>query len=134
MPKASCRSLFACQKLKEPKKVLATFTTEQIKAIIGLSLKGLNDQRIHTLACLLLDARLRISGALQLRRKDVDLDNLLIKVDGKGAKQRVTPISLEMRKVFFKWMRRQDVAGAEDLVFATRVDVSGWHEGEPSLR
>src|SRR5215204_4823671 len=40
-------------KLKEPKKVLATFTSEQIKAIIGFKPKGLNDQRIHTLACLL---------------------------------------------------------------------------------
>jgi integrase/recombinase XerD len=108
-------------KLKEPKKVLPTFTPEHIKSMIAFKPKGLNDQRIHILACLLLDAGLRISEALQLRRKDLDLDNLLVKVDGKGAKQRVVPISMEMRKLLFKWMHQQTVTNPDDLVFATRT-------------
>jgi integrase/recombinase XerD len=108
-------------KLKEPKKVLSTFTPEHIKTIVAFKPRTLNDRRIHTLACLLLDAGLRISEALQLRRKDLDLDNLLVKLNGKGAKQRIVPISLEMRKILFKWMREQSINSPEAMVFTTRT-------------
>lgn len=36
----------------------------------------------------------RISEALTLHVSDVDFENLLVKLDGKGRKQRVVPLSM----------------------------------------
>jgi integrase len=47
---------------------------------------------------------MRIAEALRLERGDLDFDNLLIKVHGKGGKQRLVPMSLELRKVLFRFI------------------------------
>jgi hypothetical protein len=44
---------------------------------------------------LLLDTGLRIEEALGLKWSDVNWDDLLVKVLGKGSKKRIVPISLE---------------------------------------
>jgi len=48
-----------------------------------------SERRLHTLICLLFDTGLRISEALSLTKENVDLDNLSIKVHGKGGKHRL---------------------------------------------
>ena len=50
-------------------------------------------RRLHLLVLLLLDARYRITEPLRLRVNDIDFDNMLITLDGKGRKQRVVPVS-----------------------------------------
>lgn len=112
-------TLIRVPKLKEEQKVLAILSQDQIQRVVGFKPRRKVEHQIHTLACLLLDTGLRISEALALTREHVDLDNLLIRVDqGKGQKQRVVPISAEMRKLLWKWLReRNDPVG---FVFATR--------------
>jgi integrase/recombinase XerD len=68
-------------------------------------------------ASLLLDTGLRISEALGLRKQDIDFDNLVLKVYGKGSKERLVPMSLELRKMLFRWNQKPSC----DLVFATRT-------------
>jgi integrase/recombinase XerD len=111
-------------KLKEPQQVLATLSAEQVQRVIQFKPHGKNQHRIHAIACLLLDTGMRIDEALSLRREHVDMDNLLVRVHGKGRKDRVIPMSLEMRKVMWKWTRRGDerstsAARVTDLVFST---------------
>jgi integrase/recombinase XerD len=103
-------------KLKEERRVLATLTAEQVKKIAGFVPRGKYERRIHTLSGLLLDTGMRIDEALSLRREDVDLDNLLVTVHGKGRKDRVVPISSEGRRVMWNWVRSQRTA----LVFESR--------------
>jgi site-specific recombinase XerD len=98
--------LIRIPKLKEPQHVLATLSAEQVQRLIQFKPHGKNQHRIHAIACLLLDTGMRIDEALSLRREHVDIDNLLIRVHGKGRKDRVVPMSLEMQKVMWKWMRR----------------------------
>jgi integrase/recombinase XerD len=107
-------------KLKEEQKVLATLRPEHVQRIIQFRPKTVSQQRIHTLACLLLDTGLRIDEALSLTRDDIDLDNMLLRVRGKGAKHRLVPISMEMRKLLWKWLRRQD-GPTEAYVFQSRL-------------
>jgi transposase InsO family protein len=68
---------------------------------------------------LLLDAGCRINEALTIRVRHVDLDNLLLTLDGKGSTQRIVPLSFELRKVMFRciadFSRRPD-----HLLLATR--------------
>jgi integrase/recombinase XerD len=64
---------------------------------------------------MLLDTGTRIDEVLTLRTQDVDMDNLLLTVTGKGRKQRRIPFSFELRRVLYR-----HIADRQGLVFATR--------------
>ncbi len=83
--------------------MLATFTPQHISAILHYRPTTGNQRRIHAISLLLLDTGLRIAEALQLLVSDLDFENLLINVKGKGQKQRLVPMSYELRKVLFRW-------------------------------
>lgn len=100
--------VFKVQLLKAEEKVIATLTAEQVTRILRYTPKGVNERRIHTFCVLLLDTGLRLSEALSLTKESVDLDNLVIKVKGKGNKHRLVPFSLECRKVLFRYMTGKD--------------------------
>jgi integrase len=79
--------------------------------------KRFDQWRLHTLIALLLDTGVRIEEALSLNRGDVDLDNLLVTVFGKGRKERRVPFSFELRKVLFRYeqVRARQCAQCERL-------------------
>ncbi len=54
-----------------------------------------------------------------MTRRDVDLDNLLLRVWGKGGKQRLVPMSVEMRRLLWRWLRKGQEA-PEAFVFPSR--------------
>lgn len=106
-------------RVKEPDLVLPTFTASQVTRIVKWKPKRKVHQRFHLLMLLLLDTGCRISEALTLRVCDVDMDNLLITVTGKGRKQRVIPFSFELRRVLCRYTR--EVQRKPDwLLFASR--------------
>ncbi len=108
------------RQLKEPQFVLPTFTEAQVKRLVAWKPKGKCQRRLHLLTLFLLDTGCRISEALSLRVREVDFDNLLVTLDGKGRKQRVVPFSFELRKAMFRYCaefrRTPDV-----LLFASRT-------------
>ena len=94
---------FKVTRIKFEKRVMKTFTEKQIVAVINYKPKDWYEKRIHTLLLTLADTGIRINEALTLERSNLDLDNLLIKVTGKGNKQRIVPFSIELRKYLFKY-------------------------------
>ena len=69
---------------------------------------------------MVLDTGLRITEVLNLRTQDVDLDNLLMKVEkGKGDRQRVVPFTLALRRLIFRYIKTECPANS-DFIFATR--------------
>jgi integrase/recombinase XerD len=102
--------------LKAEQKLIATLNAEQIKRIVDWKPVRFCGKRLHAVCCLLLDIGLRFEEALTLRREDVDLDNLLMRIRGKGGKHRVVPISHELRKVLWKFQRQHEFP----LLFCTR--------------
>ena len=101
--------------LKTEKKILATFSRLQVDAFLRFRAKTFSGFRLHALAALLLDTGLRIEEALGLQRAQLDLENLLVTVKGKGEKHRVVPMSFELRKVLYRWLARHEFS----LVFPT---------------
>jgi integrase/recombinase XerD len=83
--------------LKEPQLVLPTLTPQQIRSLVTWKPRGFYRRRSHLLVLFLLDTGCRITEALTLHVHDVDLNNLLVTLDGKGRKQRVVPFSFELR-------------------------------------
>jgi len=89
--------------LKEPVLVLPTFTTQQVRLLVAWKPNGKYQRRLHLLMLFLLDTGCRISEALNLRVHEIDFENLLVTLDGKGRKQRVVPFSFELRKAMFRY-------------------------------
>jgi integrase/recombinase XerD len=104
------------RRLEEEQKILATFNAEHIYRLVQWKPIGRNQMRAHTIAMVALDTGLRISELLGLTRQDVDLDNMVLLVHGKGNKQRLVPVSVELRKVLYRHLSKQKHA----RLFTTR--------------
>jgi integrase/recombinase XerD len=114
-------------RLKEEKKVLQTFSDAQVAILVGFRGTTVTEQRIHTLACLLLDTGIRIDEALSIERStDIDWDQLLLMIrQGKGARQRVVPFSLQLRKVLFRFTAQHKPQYGDLLFFADKGERLG---------
>jgi site-specific recombinase XerD len=128
-PKAYTRWLHQEGELKEPlkvqflkteSKVLATLSPEHIRGLLVFRPKGINQTRTHAAALLMLDCGLRISEVLGLQYDNCDFDNLAVKVRGKGGKHRLVPLSLDMRKVLYRYAAKHSAPNR--LMFGTRMN------------
>lgn len=65
---------------------LPTLTADQVARLVNWKPKPRHfyQRRLHLLTLLLLDTGCRITEALTLRVRDLDMDNMLITLDGKG--------------------------------------------------
>lgn len=93
---------------------MPTFSAEQVRLMLSFKPKTDFEKRLHLLIMILFDIGCRISEALELRVEDVDLDNLLLTLHGKGRKDRKVPISLILRKALFKYL-----VGRTERLFTT---------------
>lgn len=111
--------------LKEPENILPTLTEAQAHLIVKWKPrpKSFYERRLHLLALLLLDTGARITEALTTRVSDVDLDNLLITLDGKGRKQRIIPISFALRRAVHRFTSDFKLK-PDSLLFATQQGVA----------
>lgn len=100
---------------KQSKRVLRTYSPEEVERIIRHKPKSKTGKRIMALLHLLVDTGARINEVLSLTRESIDWDNLLITLKGKGNKERRIPISLECRKHLFRWLNTHN----HQLVFCT---------------
>jgi integrase/recombinase XerD len=113
-------------RLKEPVLVLPTFTPQQFRLLISWKPKGKYQRRLHLLMLFLLDTGCRISEVLNLRVREIDFENLLVTLDGKGRKQRVVPFSFELRKAMFRYCREYKRT-PDSLLFANRTQTTLAH-------
>lgn len=114
-------ALLRIPKLKEEQTILATLTADQTRHLLAYRPRGFSQTRAHTVAMLILDGGYRITEALTLEFEHVDFDNLVVKVRGKGNKHRLVPLSMEMRKVLYRYATRN--SGPGRLLFGTRENV-----------
>lgn len=103
-------------RMKDDQKVLATYRVEDIKEFVRFKPKNRVQRRLQTLVLALIDTGCRISELLSLKWADVNFNDLLITVRGKGGKFRTIPFSLELRKHLFKLKKESQFY----LVFCTR--------------
>jgi len=113
------------QKLKEPRLILPTFADAQVKRLIAWKPKGKYQRRLHLLVLFLLDTGCRISEALSLHVSDINFEDLLVALDGKGRKQRVVPFSFELRKALFRYVGEFE-RKPDSLLFANQGETM-WH-------
>lgn len=88
------------------KKVITILNDEELTKIIksfdASSFLGARDLFIF---CVMLDCGLRLSEVVKLKYIDFDFNNSLIKINGKGQKQRYVPFSPTLKKIFCNYVK-----------------------------
>jgi integrase/recombinase XerD len=108
------------KKLQAEKRFVMVLDEAQMKQLVSFKPKTFTQWRVHIAACLMLDTGLRLSEALNLKQDAVDLNNLLLRVFGKGQKERLVPFSVELRKRLFRYEQFKIKKGLRHrLLFAT---------------
>lgn len=79
-------------------------STEEVTKILDISLKTKYDYRNKAMLELMYSSGLRISELINLKTYDVNLNENLVKVTGKGSKQRIIPIDDIATKYLFIYM------------------------------
>jgi integrase/recombinase XerD len=105
------------KKLKSFAPPVTVLTETEIRRLLATKPKRLTYLRTWVLIVLMLDTGCRIDEALNLKASDVDFDNLLLTVLGKGSKVRRLPFSPDLRKHL--WPYSQKATGR--FLFGTRT-------------
>jgi integrase/recombinase XerD len=105
------------RQLKNQPKPVTVFSEAEIRALLTHKPKRLSYLRTWTMIVLMLDTGCRIDEVLNLKKSDVDFDNLLLTVNGKGSKIRRVPLSVEGRKHLWTYCQKSQT----DYVFGTRT-------------
>jgi integrase/recombinase XerD len=109
---------------KAPKKVIPIFTEEQLHQLFAtIDITSPVGYRDYTIILILLDTGIRCSELTSLKVTDVKLKSRLLKVWGKGSKERLVPIGAKVQKALWKYLTRYRSEPATphyDHVFLTR--------------
>jgi integrase/recombinase XerD len=104
--------------LREPQLILPTFSEKQVRLLVEWKPKRKVERRLHLIVLILLDTGARIGEVLGLRVADLNMDDMLVRLDGKGRKQRIVPFSFELRKALHRYIT-EFARKPESLLVAT---------------
>lgn len=94
------------ERIKKPKPTYLQkqpFAPEELRQLLKVAKENPRD---HAVLCLLIDCGLRANELCTLLREDVILPQGLLKVTGKGNKQRIVPFSIHTGRVLSRWLAR----------------------------
>ncbi|MEA3442693.1 MAG: tyrosine-type recombinase/integrase [Chloroflexota bacterium] len=89
---------------KPPKKVIATFSQYQIESLLSIMNNSPEGYRDMVIILTLLDTGLRVNELINLKMEHVWLEESIIKVLGKGNKERLVPIGKQIRKLLWRYI------------------------------
>ncbi len=109
---------------KAPKKVIPTFNEMQLRQLFAvIDIMSPVGYRDYAIILTLLDTGIRCSELTNLKLTDANLESRLLKVWGKGSKERLAPIGAKVQKALWKYItcyRPQPATPRYDHVFLTR--------------
>ncbi len=111
---------------KPPKKVMATFSDKQLTAM----LKAINNTtpagfRDRTIMLMLLDTGLRASELVGLALDNINLEDGMVKVLGKGSKERIVPFGAKVQRMLWKYLHKYRPQPANPLCPTLFLTASG---------
>jgi integrase/recombinase XerD len=108
--------------LKEEQKVVSTLSDQEVAKLLSFKPSGINMKRAHVAALTILDTGIRSSELLGLTKEDINLDDLVMKIHGKGNKQRLVPFTIELRKHLYRYSAAEQKERPRPYQFGTRYD------------
>ena len=110
-------------KLKAERIVIPTFSNEQVQAMLGVTKQQMDFPGIrnNTLITLLFDTGCRISELLSLMQDNIQFEEKILTVRGKGGKQRIVPFGDRSLVNLIKYLnKRNKHFGTASVLFLTR--------------
>jgi integrase/recombinase XerD len=108
---------------RAPKKVIPTFSDEQIKALLAaIDPSSPEGFRNHTIVLMLLDTMIRVSELTGCRKEDLNLEGRCLKVTGKGDRERIVPFGRMLQKALWRYItlyRHEPLIPRQDMLFLT---------------
>lgn len=80
------------KRAKAPKRLPSTLTEEEVTKLLAIKLNTPFDYRNKAMLELMYTTGLRVSEAINLKLHEIDYTNCLIRVVGKGSKERIVPL------------------------------------------
>lgn len=111
---------FKIKQIKTGQAVIKTFSDAHIKALLHFKPKGDYEWRFYAITCVLIDSGARIEEVLSLKLAGVNFEQLLITIKGKGGKERIIPISPELRKILYLFESKHRVSKYSEYLFSTK--------------
>lgn len=112
---------------RAPQKIVATFSDSQIRALLGaICVSNPVGFRDWTIILALLDTGLRAGELTGLTTDDVNLGDGVVRVNGKGSKERIVPIGSRVQRAMWKYLQHNRPQPANPLCrnfFLTRSGV-----------
>jgi integrase/recombinase XerD len=109
---------------RPPKKLIPTYTETQIQSLIGAIDRSTSPGvRDWAMVLTLLDTGVRVSELVGMAVKDVDLEGGMLKVFGKGAKERLVPVGARVQRLLWKYLnqyRPEPESPRSDYLFLTK--------------
>ncbi|GFP24789.1 integrase/recombinase XerD [Candidatus Hakubella thermalkaliphila] len=106
---------------RQEKKIVETFTEAQLQALLSQpdqkTFLGLRD---YAILSTLLDTGMRLSELTGLRTQDINWNENLFLVYGKGRKERQVPFSSKLKRTLWKYSQRRGEIMGQDLFFVDR--------------
>lgn len=103
------------------KKILPAFTESEIEALMKATEgREFRDVRNRLLVMLLIDSGLRLAECASLRLDSIDPQTGVMKVLGKGRKERLTRIGAKTQRVLHKYLRLRGGSGSDPLWIGKR--------------
>lgn len=93
---------------KVPKELIKPFTSQEITDLLTLCDNTFLGIRNRAIILTLLDSGLRLSELAALKLEDINLDQGIIKVMGKGAKERLVRIGKETQRAMLKYLLQRN--------------------------
>jgi len=108
---------------KPPRKVMPAFSEPQLRALLdAIDMATPEGFRDYTMILILLDTALRVTELASLRLENLWLEEGVLKVMGKGGKERLIPIGKTVQRLLWRYInlfRPQPVNQNCDFVFLT---------------
>ncbi len=107
------------EKVRVPRRVIETFSPEQIKLVLSACGSGFTGRRLQAMLLLLLDCGLRVSELCRLQLDDICWENRTLRIMGKGSKERRVPFGETCRQVLRSYLARRGDLPDQNAVFVT---------------
>ena len=109
---------------RAPRKSIPTFSDSQIRQLLNvIDTRAPEGYRNYTIILTLLDTGLRVSELCNLKLDNVWLEDGMLKVLGKGNKERLIPIGKQVQRFLWRYINRyrpEAVTANSNFVFLTK--------------
>jgi integrase/recombinase XerD len=108
------------QRLKAAETLITAMNKDQVRQLLAVpDRKTFTGLRDYTMMVLMLDTGLRLSEVSGLRTGDINFKEGIIKVMGKGARERAVPLQAKLKKTMKEYLAHRGSEPDHDFIFVT---------------